>query len=647
MHLSARLAVCVVLIGSTLAPAQPAGAADPIRYVSADAILHARPIDAHIVNGVLAEQYPTVGALLFGSNPDSAITSCSGTLIGCETFLTAGHCVADDPVPGHYLVFLPHAGFFPLTRIAVSPDYGFPVGDVAVLKLAAPVAGIAATAINTTAAPAPGATATIVGFGRSGGNNDDYGIMRAGSVTTSACTGGISDTTSICWEFRAPLGPAGADSNTCNGDSGGPLFIAGAAGLTVAGITSGGNSSDCLPNDLGFDARVSSYQSFIETEGGADLAYTACGEMPQVGDAHTQAWFLSGLLDAGAVEGRHAFAVPSGTTLLRVAMNAIDDGASDFNLYVKANAPPSPADYDCRWNGSGQYAFCEFTAPAAGTWHFLVNRVSGSGTYQSTVTLFGTDCSAPGNEGLPCDDSNACTATDHCQAGACMGSPVGDGTPCEDGTACTEPDRCQAGVCTGTAVADDTPCNDGDPCTQPDLCHTGSCGGSAPALYCAQPFVAGKSFVMLKDNAVNTRDRLVWRWLRGSQAAKADFGSPTTTTDYTLCVYDASGGLPQLMARQAAPAGANWREMGTGYTYRDSKGAGGALRRIVLREGADGRAKITVRGKGTGLELGLLESPLQQQDTVTVQLLNGTDCWEARYSTNVLNQDGQFRARAD
>ncbi|MCK6551781.1 hypothetical protein L6R52_38460, partial [Myxococcota bacterium] len=99
-------------------------------------------------------------------------------------------------------------------------------------------------------------------------------------------------------------------------------------------------------------------------------------------------------------------------------------------------------------------------------------------------------------DGLTCDDGDACTRTDVCQGGACVGSsPVvctalsqchdvgtcdptngvcstptkADGTSCNDGTLCTETDSCVAGVCTGT-----------DPvtCPDPDACNVGICDGA-------------------------------------------------------------------------------------------------------------------------------------------------------------------------
>ncbi len=136
----------------------------------------------------------------------------------------------------------------------------------------------------------------------------------------------------------------------------------------------------------------------------------------------------------------------------------------------------------------------------------------------------------------PCDDGNACTLTDTCQAGVCTGSnPVvctpldqchvagtcdtgtglcddpfaANGTSCNDNNACTQTDICQAGICTGgnpvictpldqchvagtcdtvTGLCDDpfapngTGCDDSDACTQTDTCQVGVCAGSNPVI---------------------------------------------------------------------------------------------------------------------------------------------------------------------
>ncbi len=144
-------------------------------------------------------------------------------------------------------------------------------------------------------------------------------------------------------------------------------------------------------------------------------------------------------------------------------------------------------------------------------------------------------CSDPAKtDGSTCDDGNACTQSDSCQTGACVGAnpkacaaldqchvagvcdpgtgicsdPVkDDGSACDDGNACTQTDACQAGGCVGgnpiicaaldqchvsgtcdpgtglcsqPVVMDGSPCNDGNACTQVDACQTGTCVGTSP-----------------------------------------------------------------------------------------------------------------------------------------------------------------------
>jgi len=104
-----------------------------------------------------------------------------------------------------------------------------------------------------------------------------------------------------------------------------------------------------------------------------------------------------------------------------------------------------------------------------------------------------------------CDDNNACT-TDSCNAGVCQHTPIGctaldqchvagtcdpatgscsnptaiDGTACNDGNACTQTDTCQSGSCVGNPVT----------CTALDQCHTaGTCDPATGT--CSNPAIAG------------------------------------------------------------------------------------------------------------------------------------------------------------
>src|SRR5262249_37176705 len=78
--------------------------------------------------------------------------------------------------------------------------------------------------------------------------------------------------------------------------------------------------------------------------------------------------------------------------------------------------------------------------------------------------------------GTTCTDGNACTQSDTCQAGACVGAnPV----------VCTASDECHSagtcdtttGVCSNPAKPNGSACHDGNACTQGATCQAGPCAG--------------------------------------------------------------------------------------------------------------------------------------------------------------------------
>ncbi len=119
---------------------------------------------------------------------------------------------------------------------------------------------------------------------------------------------------------------------------------------------------------------------------------------------------------------------------------------------------------------------------------------------ESVLVTTGTaDCAQAAN-GTPCDDGNACTQTDTCQAGACVGGnpvtcPIFDGChqvgvcnptsgicsnpsiSCDDGNACTA-DGCNPAIgCVHSQIS----CDDGNACTA-DSCN--------PATGCVHPRIS-------------------------------------------------------------------------------------------------------------------------------------------------------------
>jgi len=91
-------------------------------------------------------------------------------------------------------------------------------------------------------------------------------------------------------------------------------------------------------------------------------------------------------------------------------------------------------------------------------------------------------CSNPdAPEGTTCSDGNACTQTDTCVAGVCTG---GNPVVCTASDQCHVPGVCDTttGICSNPAAADGTSCNDGNACTQTDTCQAGACVGGNPVV---------------------------------------------------------------------------------------------------------------------------------------------------------------------
>jgi hypothetical protein len=180
--------------------------------------------------------------------------------------------------------------------------------------------------------------------------------------------------------------------------------------------------------------------------------------------------------------------------------------------------------------------------------------------------------------------------------------------------------------------------------------ETGACAPT-PASGCHAPAVSGGAPLQVRNESQDAKDRLQWKWQKGSATMKSEFGNPLVDADYRLCIYD---GQQTLLAHASAPAGGTcnaksprpcWRENATGFRYVDRDLTPDGLQDLTLRAGVDGKARIAVKGKGANLSTPAL--PIAHLP-VTVQLTNRDGaCWGATYSSTLKNGTTMLKAKSD
>jgi len=257
--------------------------------VSAPARANARSaqtVDPKIVNGGPANiaSYPWMAALLLTSIADPRSAQfCGGTLIDPSWVVTAAHCI-DGRVAAQVQVAFGNTNLSSITngdrrtvnQIVEHPSYVPYENDVALLHLATPTVGIATLPLNSDPTePAVTTPETALGWGSTWpsplGSTTTTGpqypdALRMGALLDAAGPTGTCGSYGGGYVAAHMLCATNTTSDgivdTCNGDSGGPVFATLGGTRKLVGITSFGvGCAD--PLYPGVYTRVSSYTSWI------------------------------------------------------------------------------------------------------------------------------------------------------------------------------------------------------------------------------------------------------------------------------------------------------------------------------------------------------------------------------------------------
>jgi hypothetical protein len=242
---------------------------------------------------------------------------------------------------------------------------------------------------------------------------------------------------------------------------------------------------------------------------------------------------------------------------------------------------------------------------------------------------------------------------EHCTGAAALcpnDGPAANGSPCNDDDLCTDGDTCQSGSCES---GDATDCDDDDLCTTDSCDSEEGCLHGADVRDASMCFASGVGRLVVGDRSIPAKDTIRWAWIQGEPVAIEDFGSPGTTTAYSLCIFDFTAGTPNLATSVSVPATAPfWKPPSNGLLrYADKQGNFDGLRTLRLKANATPlKSKITLKAKGASVPL---PTPAGGQmfasdPGVIAQLVNTNgECWTTEFvpGDSLVNTAKKYRAR--
>jgi hypothetical protein len=240
------------------------------------------------------------------------------------------------------------------------------------------------------------------------------------------------------------------------------------------------------------------------------------------------------------------------------------------------------------------------------------------------------------------DNNIICGMVDHLSPFAVMVRTTGicetENDPCDDGDACTVTDTCNASLdCVGTGAPS---CDDENPCTL-DTCESPAGCAHAPVVATSCNISNSLAKLQIRDSADDSKDQVKFQWKKGTTPL-SDFGAPTVANDYTFCVFDEDGVVASGLAPAGATCGADpcWTTSDKGVKYTDkSKPPVTGVAQVSGTASTVGKSSVQLKLTGEtvpAIDIGAVAYPV----LVQLQTADG-ECWEQTFTlTDEKKNDG-------